>query len=234
MADGKQPMNTAPQLPDILGVLAELLRRSGAVLGLLVAGLGLANLLLGFVDGIVFPGDRPGFGLISFTLLAVPLFAGAAAHRVLWDWSPGLSESLDVGTKAYVQLLGVIIISRIIVSVGLALLVLPGLVAIIFLSLAPVIIISEGPGIGRAIGESVQRIAGAFVQVLLAYLVFGIGMLIAAFAVSFPLTLLTGGSERVMGAAVGALFSIGHVVFATAIYLALQGRSGPQPAMSDA
>ncbi len=234
MADDSQPMKPVPQVKDILEVFLGLLRRSGLVLGLLAGGLALANLLLGLGDRLVFGEDRPNFGLLSFTLLALPFFVGAAVHRVLWDWVPDLPEALDVAAMAYLQMLGVMIVTRILISLGFALLILPGFLAILFLTLAPVIIIAEGPGIARAVGESAQRISRIFVPVLLAYLVFAIGMLVAAFVVSIFLTIVSAGSGLAINAGVSAVFSICHVVFAVAIYLALQGRSGPQPATLDA
>ena len=231
MDDLSPQLKPSPQVRDILGIFAELLRGSWKVLAILLAGLALGFLILRLADGLVFGEDHPDFAVLSFTTLAVPFFAGAAAHRVLWDWAPGLSECLDVSGRAYLQLLGVIAISRWIIGFGFDLLVLPGLAAIMLLSLAPIIIVAEGPGIFRAISTSARRIAGAFITVLLAYGVFLVALGFAVFVYAIPLVIISGGGETALfNAGFSAFLSLAHLVFAAAIYLALNGHSGPQPA----
>jgi hypothetical protein len=225
-----QQIEPSPQVRDILGVFAELLRGSWKVLAILLAGLALSFVILRLADGLVFGDDHPDFAVLSFTTLGVPFFAGAAAHRVLWNWTPGLSECFDVAGKAYFQLLAVIAISRLIIGFGFNLLVLPGFAAIIFLSLAPVITVAEGPGIFRAISESARRIAGAFIKVLLAYGIFLVGLVFAVLVFSIPLIILSGGGQTALfNAWFSAFLSLAHLVFAAALYLALNGHSGPQP-----
>lgn len=230
MSDETEHMKPAPQVTDILGVFAELFRGSGKMLAILLCGLWLSLFILRLADGLAFGDDRPDFAVLSFTLLAVPFFAGAVIHHVIWDWAPGLAESFDVAARAYLHLLGVAIASRLIIGFGFALLILPGLAAIMLLSLAPVIIIAEGPGVLRAIAQSARRIAGAFVTVMLAYGVFLVGMMAALFAFSIPLAIVSGGQSDLFSSGISAFLSIGHFIFACAIYLALKGKSGPQPA----
>lgn len=166
---------------------------------------------------------------LQANLLPIAFITGAVAQATLWG-EPGdpVTTCLDVATRAFIPLLAITLVSRIVISAGLVALVLPGIALTMLFGLSGVIMIAERPSVFRALKESVLRVWRSFGAVLVSYIVYLISLLVLAFASAFAggivAAFLPGSLDgQVVGGAMTAMFSLSHTVFAVAIYKEISG-----------
>lgn len=179
------------------------------------------------------PGDL--VTLFDFDLVPIAFLTAATAHSVLWGKpGEGAVGSMSVAVRAFVPILAVTVLVRIAVLTGFLLVVLPGLAMIVLLGISAVIMMAERPGILSSLVQSVQRIWSAIGPVIGGYVVYVLSLVGLLFGATMIATIAaafvpSSVSEQIAFAALSAVLSISHTVFAVAVYQVLNEASKATP-----
>lgn len=167
------------------------------------------------------------FYFLSLSLVPLAFATGMVAHRLLWDWQPSLGECAQIASRAFLPLLAVLALTRLAISLGFVLLILPALAAFILLALAPIILMAERRPVMACMTASVQRLLPHIMKILGAYIVFllvfvgGIFFMVVVAVLFIGFLPDDGTREAVLDAGLSAVASLLHTSYAVAIYMAL-------------
>lgn len=234
MKNGQVPVPATLRVQDAAASLAQLwvLRWRGVLL--LTAMCWLAYIAAGVVSLIV-PFNTSFFlGVLNLQVIPAALFTGAVATYCIWGHGlramEGARMALTAALQAFVPLLILLVVARIVITIGTLTLILPGLAIIMLLTLAVPIMMAERPGLLASVLQSVKRSASVFGPLLGCYIIFLLTLFGAMFATVFvsmfaAVLVPEAAVELVVFSAMGATFTSVHTVFCSAIYLTL--RYGP-------
>jgi MFS family permease len=154
---------------------------------------GLPSMILGYFQAEAVRTSTPGYGGALLTSLAAMItglvLQGALIYGTVGDLNgrrPSVSDSLSVGLRSFLPILGLGILIALGVAFGLMLLVVPGIMLAVAWSVAIPALVAERTGVFAAFGRSAQltrgnrrRIFGLVVIYMIAAII--VGAIIAVF-----------------------------------------------------
>lgn len=226
--EGTEP--TTPEPPNAVAIasaFAESIITRWQVLLILLGLAWAAAAAAKAVQGMIF-GFEAGavMGVFGLDIVPTAFFAAAVAHAVLWDWRPGVRESLDVALKAFVTMLIILALYRLLFMIGLAFLFIPGLIIVFIFTFAPVLVMAQRPSIIQAFFGSFQIIKDHVPAMIAGYIVFFlacvgtlfVGAVVAGIA---TIGLSEAATDVILEAMLATVLSVLHITFAASAFKAV-------------